>query len=346
MLDFSQTTIARANGAFVGSFDDESPVKVSPTPLPVNELTEQLLLTKITKGFGKTEKWYTIDQKRERADNIINWITSLMDNHESDAGRSMEHLTQRLYEAIEEHNGIHQPGEFVAVSLREVQYFDAFCSAVLLTKVTSKEVHLNITANPVSLTESRIIPPKFQMAALLIDTTGGGEYKAAVIDTVTKRNSRSFWIEDFLCLVQDRDGYFHTEHWMNLISNFAAQTGAALGYNAVDKADLKRRSLEYFNESPEFDQVTFERLMFDNENGRNKFADYVAKYQIDFNVELPEDFEIVKAAVSANTNLLRSRIQLDQNFKIDIDGRRDLMEQGFDDEKGKKYIKLYYDFEN
>lgn len=44
--------------------------------------------------------------------------------------------------------------------------------------------------------------------------------------------------------------------------------------------------------------------------------------------------------------MLKSVIKLDKNFHIYVHGRRDLIERGFDEEKGKKYYKVYFDEED
>jgi hypothetical protein len=38
-------------------------------------------------------------------------------------------------------------------------------------------------------------------------------------------------------------------------------------------------------------------------------------------------------------------IKLDDNFQIHVQGRRDLIERGFDEEKGKPFYKIYFDRE-
>ena len=40
--------------------------------------------------------------------------------------------------------------------------------------------------------------------------------------------------------------------------------------------------------------------------------------------------------------VLKSVIKLDKNFHIYVHGRRDLIERGFDEGKGKKYYKVFF----
>ena len=43
--------------------------------------------------------------------------------------------------------------------------------------------------------------------------------------------------------------------------------------------------------------------------------------------------------------VFKSVIKLDKNFHLYVHGRRDLIERGFDDDKGKKYYKVFFDNE-
>lgn len=41
----------------------------------------------------------------------------------------------------------------------------------------------------------------------------------------------------------------------------------------------------------------------------------------------------------------KSVLKLDKNFSVYIHGNRDYIEQGYDEERGKNYYKLYYENE-
>ncbi|MEZ4893945.1 MAG: hypothetical protein R2778_13135 [Saprospiraceae bacterium] len=44
--------------------------------------------------------------------------------------------------------------------------------------------------------------------------------------------------------------------------------------------------------------------------------------------------------------VFKSVLKLDKNFHIYVHGRRDLIERGFDEQKGKKFYKVYYENED
>jgi hypothetical protein len=63
-------------------------------------------------------------------------------------------------------------------------------------------------------------------------------------------------------------------------------------------------------------------------------------------VPLEDKFDISPPAVKREFKVLKSVIKLDKNFHIYVHGRRDLIERGFDDDKGKKYYKVFFDDED
>jgi len=62
-------------------------------------------------------------------------------------------------------------------------------------------------------------------------------------------------------------------------------------------------------------------------------------------VPLEDKFDISDQAVKRDFKVFKSVLKLDKNFHIYVHGRRDLIERGFDDDKGKKYYKVWFENE-
>ncbi len=60
---------------------------------------------------------------------------------------------------------------------------------------------------------------------------------------------------------------------------------------------------------------------------------------------MSDDFEISNSAVKQSKGKFKSVIKLDKNFHVYIHGDRDMVEKGYDNDKGKKYYKLFFDNE-
>jgi hypothetical protein len=55
-----------------------------------------------------------------------------------------------------------------------------------------------------------------------------------------------------------------------------------------------------------------------------------------------DEFDISTQAVKKQAKVFKSILKLDKNFHIYVHGNRELIEQGYDEEKHMKYYKVYY----
>ncbi|MCL4639824.1 MAG: nucleoid-associated protein, partial [Olivibacter sp.] len=59
-----------------------------------------------------------------------------------------------------------------------------------------------------------------------------------------------------------------------------------------------------------------------------------------------DGFEISGQAVKKESKIFKSILKLDKNFHVYIHGKREYIEKGFDEERGKHFYKLYFDQES
>jgi hypothetical protein len=59
----------------------------------------------------------------------------------------------------------------------------------------------------------------------------------------------------------------------------------------------------------------------------------------------PERFEVSEPAFKQYKKFMKSVIKLDKNFTLYIHGRKDMVDRGFDDDRGLNFYKLYFDNE-
>ena len=60
---------------------------------------------------------------------------------------------------------------------------------------------------------------------------------------------------------------------------------------------------------------------------------------------LSDQFDISKQAMRKSSKVFKKVIKLDDNFHIYVHGRRELIERGFDEEKGQTFYKIFFDQE-
>ncbi len=179
--------------------------------------------------------------------------------------------------------------------------------------------------------------------ALILNSEEVKNYKVLVFDKTNKQSPARFWIDHFLNLKPLEDEFFQTKNFMRMCKDFA------LGQNEMDRSeqvDMINRSVEYFQEHEHFNQEEFQREVLPEADQRQAFMDFqnqfVEKHEME---EMPEDFEISQPAFKATKRYIRSVIKLDKNFHVYVHGKKEMIERGYDEEKGKHYYKLYFDEE-
>ena len=73
-----------------------------------------------------------------------------------------------------------------------------------------------------------------------------------------------------------------------------------------------------------------------------QLSDYTWKKSEDEGYGFDDEIKISPLAVKKNQTTTLMTVKLDSNFDVKIHGGEQLIEQGYDEEKGMKYYKLFY----
>jgi hypothetical protein len=262
-------------------------------------------------------------------------------------GEESGKLAQLLYSMME-HPKL-SGGEFFLGYFEDLLLHDESVQGIALWKVQSREPVLKTDRSGVVLTlqvMEAIPTEKLEIAALIYNLDELEGYRVCVLDTVTKKDERSFWRDSFLRLKPIEDNYFNTRHYMGLSSAFITQKApAAFGVDRTDQIDLLNRSADYFKDNETFEVADFAAKLFTEPEQQEAFKTYRDEYARAYAIPLEDQFDISSQAVRKEQRVFKSVIKLDKNFHIYVHGRRDLIERGFDEGKGKKFYKVYYESE-
>ena len=75
------------------------------------------------------------------------------------------------------------------------------------------------------------------------------------------------------------------------------------------------------------------------------FSDYKQKRQSEIGVSIDKEFEVSSLAIKKKNAASMTTIKLDKNFDVNIHGGEQFIERGYDEEKGMRYYKLYFNEE-
>lgn len=348
MLDIASANLRRLAISWVGNKNRYEGVNIpKQTLVPVHDLAHELLIGSFLKPFEKSAEFFYFFHEEDVSNHQVYQCCMNIFNDPETLPEMAGELAGLLYEHCD--NARVQGGEFL------VSYFDDLllagepASAIGLWKIQTKDPYLKVerTAESFTLNVLEGIPTgKLETAALIFNLDEAEGYRVCAVDTVSKKGDRSFWKDAFLRLRPIEDNYFNTRHYISLSGEFIHERlPHKFGLDRADQLDALYRSGLYFKENEEFELDNFAETLFPEEEQQAAFREFRDEYAKAYAVPLEDKFDISPPAVRKEFKVLKSVIKLDKNFHIYVHGRRDLIERGFDDEKGKKYYKVYFEDE-
>lgn len=348
MLDLSAARLVRFSATWVGNKSRAEGLGIPrQTLVPLHDVAEELLLTAFLKPFEKTEEFFYFHHEEDVSHHAVyQSCMAVFENPETlseEAGK----LAEGLYAHLELPKI--QGGEFFLAYFEDVLLSGEPTSAIGMWKVQTKDLFLKTERGTEAFTLNVIegIPTaKPEVAALVFRLDESEGYRVCAFDTVSKRDERSFWKDEFLRLRPIEDNYFNTRHYISLSGEFINdKMPRAFGLDRTDQIDLLNRSALYFKENESFAIDDFAEKLFPEPEQQEAFKNFRDQYAQAYAVPLEDKFDISGQALKKESKVFKSVIKLDGNFHIYVHGRRDLIERGFDDDKGKKFYKVYYEDE-
>jgi hypothetical protein len=113
----------------------------------------------------------------------------------------------------------------------------------------------------------------------------------------------------------------------------------------ADKIDYLNKSVNYFKSNETLVDEEFAKIVFEDEGMAQAFHEHREAYTQKHELPLEDSFQISAASVKKQERVLKSVLKLDKNFHIYIHGNREMIERGFDEEKGKSFYKVYFEEE-
>jgi hypothetical protein len=348
MLDFSAARLQRFAATYVGHKGRYEGVLIPKQTLtPLHDVAEELLLAAFLRPFEKTEEFFYFHHEEDVSNHLAYQCCMSVFQDPETLSEQAGKLTQLLYEHME--GPKIQGGELFIGYFEDLILQGETVQAIGLWKIQSKESLLKTerTAESIIVNVIEGIPTgKPELAALIYNLDEAEGYRICVIDTVTKKDERSFWKDEFLRLRPIEDNYFNTRHYISLSSEFITQKMPhKFGMDRTDQIDLLNRSSDYFKDNDYFEVGDFAETLFQEPEQQEAFREFRDEYSRAYAAPLEDKFDISNQAVKKENKVFKSVLKLDKNFHIYVHGRRDLIERGFDDEKGKKFYKVFFDDE-
>jgi len=335
----------------VGNKTNDEFYILSDQPIDIHndEVLPDLLMQYFMKPFAKVTEVYRFFHPNEELQlNEVFHFTKKFFDKEIAFHEYSQQITKHLYE-VSEHPKI-KSGEVYVVALRNVQMEGEDHDAIGIFKSENKEAYLKVYPQQggfeVNYEQEAININKLDKGVVIVNTESDEGFKVLVVDQ-TNQSDAVYWKDNFLQLKSRNDSFQQTGNLMKVYKNFVKEKlDEVFELEKADKIELLNRSMNYFKTKETFDNTEFEEEVIANPQAASLFNEYKEQFAEEFDMPFQANFEIASPAVKKMQSSYKSVVKLDKNFHIYIHGKREYLEQGYDEDKGMNYYKLYYNNES
>ncbi len=285
----------------------------------------------------------------------------------SDAGNLLargQAIAARLY-AKSNHPNI-KSGDLCIALMDGIEVDGESRRALCLLKSESVVPFLSISTEDGDLklsTEHGINPEKIDKGALILDHHAEKGHHVLLFDR-SGADSR-FWVRDFLAVTPVADAAALTKKYADLAVSVARDTGKSTARPPIgdggagddpagaeepppwESCSAAREAISYFEGRDKFDLGEFEREVLRTPEAGQRFAARRAAIEEETGAPLPREFEISPKDVDKAKRRIGAVIKLDTGVELHIkaafaDQPEPCIERGFDEERGMKYMKVFF----
>lgn len=300
-------------------------------------------LTKfLFKPFNADEK-FAFNIESESPLEIMDLCSGLFEDQSDLLQQSINTVETYLSTA---HSDKSKDGEFLIAFFEDCIMGDEVTDVIGLFRIERKETFLKLEPTYDAFTlhkDEGISPTKIGQGALIFNTDQESGYQVLMIDKVGPKNEEFYWVENFLNIAKVVDNYYHTQHLINNIQEFAQSNFEE--EQSSEKITLVNDSIEFMKSNDVFDQQAFTEQVLQEPELIDRFESFQEEKTEENPFMETEQFEISKPAVKSTKRYIRSVIKLDKNFHLYVHGNRENIIRGFDEEKQKHFYTLYYEEE-
>jgi hypothetical protein len=304
---------------------------------------EDKLLKYFLSPFKKLEETYQFNSPENDTNTRFNLSKSFFSTKDNFLEIS-QRISRHLYDQSK-HQNI-KSGDVFVVHFSELLYGEEMVEAIGVFKCERKNEFMQVNDVDGELLlnfQNGVNLGKLDKGVLLLNVEQEDGFRVLSIDN--NYYDTSYWLLDFLDVVHVQDDFFHTSNYLDMVDNFTKEVLAP----KMDKAE----QIQFMNDSVDY-FAKHETFNFD------EFATEIApepeviaelrNYRNDFALNDVEAFSIAPAAINNAKRKIKNNIKLDNGVSIKMnftnpDESKDIVERGFDEDKGMYFYKVYFNEE-
>lgn len=345
MIDFTRADMTALATHYVGNSGLGEQMVITEKPYQFkNAIVKEVFFNFLLSGF-KNDIYYHFVNRSEFG---IGAVKDLVETIFEDNSQLFD-CSIKIAENLHRHT-MHpkaKGGELYISMIKDIIVDGELCDAVGIFKSESKETFIKVDIHNDTFdidTDLGISPKKLDMGVLIFNLEKDNGYKAVMIDKSNKLKEQSiYWLVDFLSMKQKTSPYLYTSNFINLCVDFSEKVlTRENGVEEKDKMMILNNSMKYLDRNVEFNKDEFQNEVLVQRELIEAFNENKDAFEKTYNYELADNFTISKNALKKGNRFKKSIIVLDENFEITILNRHDLIEKGYDDDKGMGFYKVYF----
>jgi hypothetical protein len=349
MLDLSDATIDKIIVHQVGNPSRDEQLNCSKSSFILDDPDLEAVLSRFflspfqKKDLGIFHFKHEVDL---RLNEMYHYVEKMFTPGESFELQSVN-IARHLYE--ESQHPMVKSGELYIVMLNNCLIEDELADALGIFKSENKDTFLKVYAGGNSCNieyQDGININKLDKGCLIFNTEKDHGFKMCIIDKTNQEESR-FWKDQFLKVAPRDDDFYQTRTMMHMARSFC--NTVLVEDNDVSRnkqLQVKEKVVQYFAENESFAAESFENEVLEDARVIDAYRDFRHQYAEQNNLLTRDEFDIAQPAVKKEKKNFKSVIKLDKNFHVYVHGNPNMIEKGFDDERGKFYYKLFFDEES
>ncbi len=323
-------------------------LKLSANKLTLNDdIVRKLLSHYFLSSFNAEDQYHFTHISDVALNEVYTYVSAIFDNQKTFEAQSAL-LAQFLY-SKSTHAKVKE-GELYIVQFSEVPFGTEYTDAIGIFKSETRETFLKVFPHGQNFevaAEDGININKLDKGCLVFKQNRGEGYVVCIVDATNKQNDAQYWVTDFLQVTPYADSYHSTSAALSMCKLFIDnEMQEKFVVNKSDQIDMLNRSMDYFKTKEQFNMDEFAQEVMHYPEVIEDFKQYRQTFQQAKGVSLDDEFDIHLSAVKKGERVYKTILKLDKNFHVYIHGRKDLIERGYDDMKGKNFYTLFFDEES
>lgn len=334
--------------AKVGNPQRDEPLQTSKEVFPITEADQPTLTGIFLKPFKNLMAHRFTHHSSLDQHEMNNCVKAIFESKDGLFEKGVE-IAKRLY-SKSNHPNI-KAGDLCIAHIKEAQVDDQFVQGLCILKSESVVPFLSISTRDGDLqisTEQGINPDKIDKGCLILDHWSKKGYYVLTFDR-SGSDSR-FWVRDFLGVEAVPDAAFLTNAYAKMAVSFLEEEQAATSTEDTppwETCAAAKDALDYFDEREKFDLEEFEDEVLKTPEAKTKFQEHRARLEEEQGQPLETSFEISKKDVTKAKKRINAVLKLDTGVEIHVkpgnaSEGEPMLERGYDDSKGMKYIKVFF----